>query len=182
MRLRGVGATDLTDLVSMRESMFVVQVNNTGLVRCLLACSVGLYGQCRPAAPRVLNVAEFHCSECLCDARCWMLTPAVHSSTTLSSWGWDTALPIHPAANVPAVPSAPVSRTGCIPSCLQSVPAQLLPLCMQHHAMSFITVPCAPCCRSSWRVGTSRSWSYLPCRGPLTLPTTSPRPSPGPCR
>lgn len=26
VRLRGVGATDLTDLVSMRESMFVVQV------------------------------------------------------------------------------------------------------------------------------------------------------------
>ncbi len=26
MRLRGVGATDLTDLVAMRESMFVVQV------------------------------------------------------------------------------------------------------------------------------------------------------------
>jgi hypothetical protein len=27
VRLRGVGATDLTDLVSMRESMFVVQVS-----------------------------------------------------------------------------------------------------------------------------------------------------------
>lgn len=30
VRLRGVGATDLTDLVSMRESMFVVQVSCGG--------------------------------------------------------------------------------------------------------------------------------------------------------
>ena len=30
MRLRGVGATDLTDLVAMRESMFVVQVWRDG--------------------------------------------------------------------------------------------------------------------------------------------------------
>jgi hypothetical protein len=37
VRLRGVGATDLTDLVSMRESMFVVQVSGTRLKGCLLA-------------------------------------------------------------------------------------------------------------------------------------------------
>jgi hypothetical protein len=37
VRLRGVGATDLTDLVSMRGSMYVVQV------RRLCVCGGGAY-------------------------------------------------------------------------------------------------------------------------------------------
>jgi hypothetical protein len=41
VRLRGVGANDLTDLVSMRESMFVVQVRHMDGLTALAFAQLG---------------------------------------------------------------------------------------------------------------------------------------------